>query len=167
MPHAVRPDVASSSGHPRAGALPVATEVARVAGGDPVALVRYAARRSELRARATGAGWGLAVIALLALSVPALASLSTATCGGGSKVDVARLKLKKYAFEAYPSWAVDHPDRVCPRSLHELDDYMNTSDDQDSWGTPIELRCGIRGVWLRSAGEDGWFDTADDLVSSE
>jgi hypothetical protein len=178
MSYAVRSDISSSPVQRLAGdALPVATVVAGVAGGDThaiVQLVRYAARRSELAARrcAAGArpGMGLVVIVLLGLFLSALELMSKQTCGGGSKVDVARLKLEKYAFEAYPSWAAEHPDRMCPRSLHELDAYMNTDDDHDSWGTPIELRCdptGAKGVWLRSAGEDARFGTEDDLVSSE
>jgi hypothetical protein len=41
----------------------------------------------------------------------------------------------------------------------------------DDWGQAIELRCGRhapgigRGLWLRSAGPDGRFNTADDVVA--
>lgn len=174
MPHAVRSHIAPSLVQPFAGAPPAVAVVARVAGDTDVImqLVRHAPRRSELaarRRRAVGVrlGWGLAVLVLLGLFVPLRPIMM---CGGGSKVDVARLKLKQYAFEAYPSWAAEHPDRVCPRSFHELVPYMNDDDNRDPWGTPIELRCdpaGTEGVWLRSAGEDRRFDTSDDVVSSD
>jgi len=94
-------------------------------------------------------------------------------CSGLSKVDVTKMKLKKYAFEAYPAWSAAHPELLCPRSLHELADYMNEGDSRDTWGHPIEFRCGpvlpdgAKGIWVRSAGEDAQFDTEDDLLSSE
>jgi hypothetical protein len=139
-------------------------------------LVRHVLRRREIsaRKRATIAQWGrrhplvvsaTTVIASLAITVglvgPRMPIYSA------SFVDITRIKLKKYAYEAYPSWREAEPDRLCPDSLHELDAYMGREDDHDAWGRPLEFRCGpgARGLWLRSAGEDGTFDTADDLDS--
>ena len=49
---------------------------------------------------------------------------------------------------------------------------MNGDDTRDFWGNPIDFRCGpdlpdhAKGMWVRSAGPDGEFDTDDDIVSS-
>jgi hypothetical protein len=89
--------------------------------------------------------------------------------GCDSKTDVTHLKIMRYAYEAYPSWSAGHPDRECPASLDELNDYMNTNDAQDAWGRPLELHCDAidrtspHRLWVRSAGEDGRFNTSDDL----
>ena len=81
-----------------------------------------------------------------------------------SRGKTTQLKLNKYAYEAYPSWAATHGAR-CPASLAELNPYMNSNDSTDSWGNPLELTCPPPKI--HSAGEDGQKGTADDLVSGE
>jgi hypothetical protein len=106
---------------------------------------------------------GLAGMALLVVLGPRWIG------GCESRLETTRLKIRRYVYEAYPSWSASHPDRECPASLDELDDYMNASDSQDAWGRSLELHGGAIGLprphrlWVRSAGEDGRLDTRDDL----
>lgn len=81
-----------------------------------------------------------------------------------SKAEIASATVKKYAFEAYPSWRADHRGQRCPASLDELNEYMNQKDDLDPWGTPYEMLCGDR-IYIHSRGEDGIDDTDDDVWS--
>jgi hypothetical protein len=89
-------------------------------------------------------------------------------CGGGSKADVTALTVRKFAFEAFPQWASVHHMNSCPESLNELMELANTQ-PIDAWGNPLEMRCGplIRGIYVRSAGEDGQFETPDDITSND
>ncbi len=90
---------------------------------------------------------------------------------GMSKVDIAELTVKKYAFEAYPQWAGAHPARTCPTSLADLNEYMNNKDIKDPWGTPYKMYCGqtlppgAKGLAVSSAGEDQKEGTEDDVKS--
>lgn len=92
---------------------------------------------------------------------------------GESKGDIAKATVKKYAYEAYPSWAAAHPDIYCPSSLDALNEYMNTTSTKDPWGFDYRMQCGAnlpanaKGIAVQSSGEDGKFDTADDLNSWE
>lgn len=181
MPQQARYEVATL---PKATVVASATQVAvAVEGcadgeeGVTWQLVRLAPRRCEILATRWAAivrhGGRLTALFAVALVISALSALPRVMCDGPSKVDVTRLRLKKYAFEAYPSWSMEHPERPCPRSFHELAEYMNEDDDRDAWGNRLEVRCGddlpagAQGMWLRSAGEDGRFDTDDDLDSSQ
>jgi hypothetical protein len=89
-------------------------------------------------------------------------------CGGGSKADVTALTVRRFAFEAFPQWAAVHHMNSCPSSLDELRELASTS-PIDAWGNPLEMRCGplIRGIYVRSAGEDGQFETPDDITSND
>jgi hypothetical protein len=86
-----------------------------------------------------------------------------------SRVDRARLQVKRYAYEAFPTWATVHHEALCPDALADLNEYAGRNTTTDPWGTPLEMRCGpgYRGVYVRSAGEDGRFDTADDISSND
>jgi hypothetical protein len=85
--------------------------------------------------------------------------------------DVAQLTVEKYAFEAFPSWAMSHPDKQCPAKLAELDEYMNTRDVKDPWGRPYAMKCGAdlpkgaKAIAVYSFGEDGKDGTCDDVQS--
>jgi hypothetical protein len=148
-------------------------------------LVRSAALRGELRARRVarigrvvlrclrGACWGvpmatLAVVAFLLYAAPR----GLMHPFGESKVDATTTAIKRYAFVGYPMWSAAHPLRECPASLRDLDEYVTRTTKQDAWGSPLELRCGrdlphpMKGVWIRSAGPDREFDTADDITSA-
>ncbi|HET7505095.1 MAG TPA: hypothetical protein VFK02_28950 [Kofleriaceae bacterium] len=113
------------------------------------------------------------VLAILALVMGLLVGPKVMKMFGESRVDTTRIKLKKYAFEAYPSWSAAHPDKACPDKLADLNEYMNNDDSNDSWGKPIKMLCGAnlpagaRGIALISAGADNKEGTEDDLKSWE
>ena len=113
------------------------------------------------------------VLAILALVMGLLVGPKVMKMFGESRVDTTKIKLKKYAFEAYPSWSAAHPDKACPDKLADLNEYMNNDDSNDSWGKPIKMLCGAnlpagaRGIALISAGADNKEGTEDDLKSWE
>jgi Type II secretion system (T2SS), protein G len=90
-----------------------------------------------------------------------------------SKVDIAKITVKRYAFEAYPMWSAEHPDKACPDRLADLNDYMKTNDTKDPWGQPYKSFCGptlppgAKGLAVLSLGEDAKEGTADDIKSWE
>jgi hypothetical protein len=92
---------------------------------------------------------------------------------GEAKEDTTKIKIKKYAFEAFPSWSASHPDKACPEKLADLNEYMNNNDANDSWGHPLRMLCGstmppgAKGIAVMSIGEDGKEGTPDDLKSWE
>jgi IPT/TIG domain/Type II secretion system (T2SS), protein G len=91
--------------------------------------------------------------------------------GRASKEDIATVMVKKYAYEAYPSWAASHPDRMCPDRLQELTEYMSEADVTDPWGQPYRMMCGAnlppgaKGIAVMSSGKDGKEGTVDDIRS--
>jgi hypothetical protein len=113
------------------------------------------------------------VLAIIALVMGLLVGPKVMKLFGEAKVDTTKIKLKKYAFEAYPSWSASHPDKACPDKLSDLNEYMNNEDSNDSWGKPIRMLCGqnmppgAKGIALVSVGEDGKEGTPDDLKSWE
>ncbi len=95
----------------------------------------------------------------------------------GSKVDKTASKLERYASVAFPAWWRAHRDLPCPDTINQLNHYIGARDSLDAWGRPIKLalcgssmpdgqgdKHGLRGYMLVSAGEDGQFDTLDDLA---
>ena len=61
--------------------------------------------------------------------------------------------VKKYAYEAYPSWASSHPDKSCPEKLEQLNEYMNNKDIKDPWG--FEYKTTV--VWVKDKIGLGYF----------
>jgi hypothetical protein len=86
-------------------------------------------------------------------------------CWGESKSDIAAATVKRYAYEAYPSWKAQHPDRACPGSWDELNEYVSHKDLRDPWGASYRFFCGEDGIVVASAGDDGRFGTDDDITS--
>jgi hypothetical protein len=94
---------------------------------------------------------------------------------GTTKADNEMVKrlVQKLAFEAYPSWAAAHPDKACPDSLAELDEYLTAKVGADPWGGTYKMTCGptnppgVRGMGVMSAGPDRKEGTADDIKSWE
>ncbi|HUJ59104.1 MAG TPA: type II secretion system protein GspG [Kofleriaceae bacterium] len=82
------------------------------------------------------------------------------------KMEQARMTVSKYAFEAYPEWATQHPDKKCPDRLDELDEYLDGKGKLDPWGHPYEMKCIDKGIEVISRGPDGEIDTPDDIRSS-
>lgn len=110
----------------------------------------------------------LSVLAVLVVGVVgAMFESHVSTSFGESKADVARMTVKKYAYEAYPEWAAANPDRPCPE-LGELNLYMANKDTKDPWGAPYFFACtSPKHLRIVSAGEDGAFGTADDIRSDD
>ena len=82
-------------------------------------------------------------------------------------------KIALYAFEAFPQWAVTHPDRACPDRLADLNEFMDDRDGLDAWGQPLIMLCGAampphaKGIAIISKGADGKQGTDDDINSWE
>lgn len=113
------------------------------------------------------------VLAILALVMGLVVGPRVMKMFGESKVDIARATVKKYAFEAYPSWSAAHPDKACPEKLEDLNEYMNNKDIKDPWGGSYKMLCGpnlppgAKGLAVASPGEDGKDGTTDDIKSWE
>ena len=113
------------------------------------------------------------VLAILALIMGLVVGPKVMKMFASSKVDIAKATVKKYAFEAYPSWSAAHPDKSCPDKLEDLNEYMNNKDINDPWGHPYKMMCGqnlpagAKGLAVMSDGEDGKEGTTDDVKSWE
>ena len=111
------------------------------------------------------------VLAILALVMGLVVGPRVMKMFGESKGDIAGATVKKYAYEAYPSWASSHPDKQCPEKLEALNEYMNNKDIKDPWGNDYKMFCGAnlpagaKGIAVMSVGEDGKEGTADDVKS--
>lgn len=111
------------------------------------------------------------VLAILALVMGLVVGPRVMKMFGESKGDIASATVKKYAYEAYPSWSAAHPDKGCPEKLEELNEYMNNKDIKDPWGGMYKMYCGAslpagaKGLAVSSPGEDGKEGTADDIKS--
>ena len=109
------------------------------------------------------------VLAILALVMGLVVGPRVMKMFGESKGDVAAATVKKYAYEAYPSWSAAHPDKGCPDKLEDLNEYMNNKDIKDPWGGTYKMMCGqnlpagAKGLAVSSPGEDGKEGTADDV----
>ena len=89
-----------------------------------------------------------------------------------SKIDLAKIEVRKYAFEAYPSWSASNPDKACPAKLADLAELTN-AELVDPWGHAYKMMCGkdlpkgAKGLAVSSPGPDGKPGTADDIKSWE
>ncbi|HEX4416447.1 MAG TPA: prepilin-type N-terminal cleavage/methylation domain-containing protein [Kofleriaceae bacterium] len=111
------------------------------------------------------------VLAILALVMGLLVGPKVMEMFASSKDKTTAMKLKMFAYQAYPSWSTSHPEKDCPETIAELNPFMNNEDMNDSWGTPITMVCGAsappaaHGFGVVSAGPDHKPGTADDLHS--
>jgi len=84
---------------------------------------------------------------------------------------LAKIKVDRLANEAYPQWAMNHPEKACPDSIADLRDYA--LDTKDVWGHELKILCGpslppgVKGMAVLSVGEDGIEGTEDDIKSWE
>jgi hypothetical protein len=108
-----------------------------------------------------------AILAVFALASGLLVGPRTMHVFAESKSDIAKATVKKYAFEAYPSWRAQHPNLVCPARLVALNEYMNNKDIKDPWGGTYGFSCDDSGIRVWSRGEDGVSGTGDDIRSDE
>lgn len=155
--------------HDAADMLPVdrvasSTPVLAVAIEPPPGVHRAARLLGRLLAR-----WELVTAALLLTLIAGLfiGPRTQYVCFGETKGDIAKLTVKKYAFEAYPQWRREHPSLECPRSLRALDGYMDHADQRDPWGRAYVFTCGGGKLYVASLGYDGRANTADDIWSNQ
>ncbi|HEX4421904.1 MAG TPA: hypothetical protein VH165_28525 [Kofleriaceae bacterium] len=138
------------------------------------ALIRYAPTRGELRARRRALlVWGIPLAAIGFMVATTYATPRMCRVFKPSSFEVTRIRLKRIAYEGFPVWSMAHPDLACPRSVRVLVDEIGGDTTLDAWGHPMDFRCGgdlppgVKGIWIRSAGPDGDFDTDDDLTSDQ
>src|SRR5262245_25252710 len=111
------------------------------------------------------------VLAILALVMGLVVGPRVMKLFGESKVDIAKLTVRKFADEAFPQWSRSHPDKGCPDKLEDLSEYMDKKDTKDPWGNQYKLFCppnlpaGAKGIAISSPGEDGKEGTGDDIKS--
>jgi|GEM_PF-2148221 len=88
-----------------------------------------------------------------------------------SPVEKTERLAKRIAFEAYPMWSVEHPDKACPDNLTDLVPFIEVRTTTDAWGHGLTMYCGanlpagVVGVGIASPGPDGKLGTADDINS--
>src|ERR1041384_4171233 len=82
------------------------------------------------------------VLAILALVMGLLVGPKVMKMFGEAKADTTKIKIKKYAYEAYPSWSAGHPEKGAPEKLAALNEYMNNEDSNAAWGKPLKMMCG-------------------------
>ncbi len=112
---------------------------------------------------------GVLVAASLTVTAGILVSLPRSCI---ARVEVAKERVMRLAFERYPQWRVDHPGghlgTWCPERLDQIADH----EVLDPWGRALQYSCDPRllrtrspGIEITSAGEDGVFGTSDDIRS--
>jgi hypothetical protein len=110
----------------------------------------------------------VSVAAGIVLALGALLPTQRRLCGWHeTKLDIAKATVKKYVYEAYPSWSQLHPEQRCPRSLIELDEFTNSKLPLDPWGMPYVMYCSTAGLVVMSTGDDRAFNTDDDIWSQD
>ena len=123
-----------------------------------------AERRHNARVAAGVMLWRMFAVALLSVPVAICVNIDSLTphCD-----HITPQIVKAYAFEAFPQWAMANQSRACPESIDELSEYTSQS-LWDPWERKLEMRCvpGTR-LYVRSAGPDRRFDTADDITSND
>jgi prepilin-type N-terminal cleavage/methylation domain-containing protein len=111
------------------------------------------------------------VLAILALVMGLVVGPKLMDYFRHARIETTQLKLELYANQAFPAWAMAHPQAMCPEQLADLAEYANGRDANDAWGNPIKMLCGAalpRGahhIALVSVGPDGKDGTSDDLTS--
>src|SRR5215475_4462384 len=127
----------------------------------PRALARALARAQARAQRGMTLLEIMIVLAILAIVMGLLVGPRVLKMFSESKVKTTKIKLTQYANEAFPQWSASHPDKACPDKITDLNEYMNSSDANDSWGRPIKMYCGpnlpagAKGLGVLSTGEDG------------
>jgi hypothetical protein len=110
-------------------------------------------------------------LAVVMVMVGALGCGGPRTAPSEEQLQLTKLAVDKYGYDAYPSWASSHVAKACPDSIDDLNEYANTKDSKDAWGTPYKMLCGstrppgVHGIGVQSAGPDQKFDTDDDIRS--
>jgi len=79
-------------------------------------------------------------------------------------LDDTRTAADAYAYRGYPSWALAHPDQLCPSKLSEVTAYLPELGTFDPWGMAYRFDCNGKQLTVSSAGPDRTYGTADDIV---
>lgn len=117
------------------------------------------------------------VLAILALVMGLIVGPRVMAMFGESKVKLTKLKVGKFANDAYAQWSMNNTGKACPEKLTDLNQYMNDQSPEavnDAWGKPLKFFCGQNmpagvtgGFAVMSFGENGVDDNGagDDVVS--
>lgn len=137
-------------------------------------VARLLARKSRRRAqRGMTLLEIMIVLAILALVMGLVVGPRVMKMFGESKGKTTKIKVDKFAHEAFPSWQAT-TNKACPEKLADLNEYMNDQSPEainDAWGKPLKMMCGgqlppgAKGIAVMSFGEDGQENTADDIKS--
>ena len=127
-----------------------------------------AERRHNARVAAQVTLWRLFVVFLSVPLVIFVVDKATWNHFPTSDVDESSFLVQRYAYEAFPQWASANQWAACPQTIDELAPFTYNRAPVDAWGTKLEMRCstGTR-IYVRSAGPDLRFDTADDITSND
>jgi hypothetical protein len=112
-------------------------------------------------------------LGILAFVTAVVSSGSRTTMCTETKEDLTRMAAKDYADSAFMMWRRHHPDRDCPSTLGELNEFTNRKlkdgqpDISDTWGNDMRMGCDARGLRVWSLGPDERYGTADDIKSWE
>lgn len=145
------------------------------------ALILFFTRRRPRAARRREAGMTLLeimiVLAILALVMGILIGPRVMSMFSDSKVDTAKIAVRKLSSEGYAFWQRANPSKSCPDSVEQLGEEIDMKADKekkqllDAWGNRYVLMCGqslppgARGLAILSWGPDGKQGTDDDIKS--
>jgi hypothetical protein len=99
--------------------------------------------------------------------------LACKSAGPDRSPEVARVTVKKYAYEAFAQWSINNPGSSCPATIADLAPFAGSASKTDPWGNEYLIFCGdslpagAKNFAVQSAGPDGKRDTADDIKSWE
>ena len=117
------------------------------------------------------------VLAILALVMGLIVGPRVMAMFGESKVSLTKLKVAKFANEAFPQWSMNNSGKACPDKISDLNQYMNDQSPEatnDAWGKPLKMYCGTNmpagvtgGFAVMSFGENGTDENGqgDDVAS--
>lgn len=114
------------------------------------------------------------VLAILALVMGLIVGPRVMAMFSKSKVDLTRLKVKKFSDDAFTQWSMTGGNKGCPSKLGDLTPFMNDQSPEainDAWNQPLKMLCGsslppgAMGLAVMSIGPDGKEGTEDDIKS--
>ena len=152
----------------------IGTRLARLLGSLSSNLARPRRRGRGLAQRGMTLLEIMIVLAILALVMGLIVGPRVMKMFGESREKLTKLKVDKYANEAFTQWQMNNTGKGCPSGINDLNVYMNDQGkdaSNDPWGHPIKMICGsglppgASGVAIMSAGPDGQENTADDIKS--
>jgi hypothetical protein len=110
---------------------------------------------------------GLVLLASVAFTVSYCRSVMEPMCSGPSRRELAKLQVDEYR-GYYNRWLAHHADGECTDLLRIgrwVDPQFEDEELRDPWGQPLVAFCFDGWLHIFSAGEDGLYFTADDILS--